>query len=503
MKNKISIVTILLVLFSTLFVLFLGIQDMNKGKPNNVYVIYLKGKQIGVVEDKEEFLDYINNKQKTIKKEYNVKKVHIPNGVNIRKKVTYNKKVDNNSQIYNKLIKEDMFTISGYIIKIKSKTEENKDKEPIVINSLNKEIFDEAVNNIILAFVDKDRYNAYMEGDQPEIVETGSIIENIDIEEKITYKKDYISTNEKIYKDASELSKFLLYGTTEKQETHIVENGETIASIAEDHQLNVQEFLVANPEFTSENNLLYESQEVNVGLINPLISVVEETHSVQDEERKYVTEIKYDSSIYRGEEYIERTGENGLDRVTRKNQYINGKLSGSTNVSTTEITPSVSQVLVRGEKSAPEIGDLSYWAWPTERPYSISSYYAYRWGSFHAAIDIIGPGHGSDIYAANNGVVYKVGTGCVPGNIGCNGRRGNYVIINHNIGGYYTHYLHMSKVTVREGQTVARGQKIGTMGNTGHVVPAPSSYSPYAGTHLDFGVYKGGLSYTINPLSIY
>ena len=77
---------------------------------------------------------------------------------------------------------------------------------------------------------------------------------------------------------------------------------------------------------------------------------------------------------------------------------------------------------------------------------------------------------------------------------------------NHNNDNYYTVYMHLSAVHVKEGQTVSRGQKIGTMGNTGEVYPAPSSYSPYSGTHLHFETSKGNPTYggsRFNPLSLY
>ena len=114
-----------------------------------------------------------------------------------------------------------------------------------------------------------------------------------------------------------ELSKYLLYGTLDKQETYIVKDDDTIESIANSHKLNVQEFLIANPEFTSENNLLYESQEVVVGLIEPIISVVVDVHSVGEEEREYDTEIQYDSSQYVGYQEVIREGENGLYKVKK------------------------------------------------------------------------------------------------------------------------------------------------------------------------------------------
>ena len=89
------------------------------------------------------------------------------------------------------------------------------------------------------------------------------------------------------------------------------------------------------------------------------------------------------------------------DKVTRKYQYINGQVAQVALVGSVEVKPSVSKILVKGDKYVPNVADLSYWAWPTERPYVITTGYGYRWGSMHAAIDISGPGHGSNLYASN------------------------------------------------------------------------------------------------------
>ena len=345
-----------------------------------------------------------------------------------------------------------------------------------------------------------------MNSTQPEITDLGTLIEDIYIKENVTYKESYISTSEDIFTSKSELTKYLLYGTTKEQAKYIVKEGDTIESIATANKLNVQELLIANPTFTSENNLLYESQEINVGLISPIISIVVEKHAVEEETQKYTTEIKYDDEMVVGYSYTEREGENGLDKVTRKYQYINGQLADVALINSVEIKPSVSKIVVKGDKYIPNVADLSSWAWPTNRPYTITTGYQYRWGTFHAAIDIY-VGFGSPIYAANNGTVHSVGSGCIRGNTRCNGGRGNYVIINHNIGGYYTQYMHLNSVLVRPGQTVSKGQKIATMGNTGSVVPTPAyGSSSLAGTHLDFGLwvgvpYRGG--HTLNPFSVY
>ena len=501
--KKINMGLIVFTIFISIAILVLTFTTYIKSEPMAVYTVYLDGKSIGTIASKDSFDEFVNSKEDELKKKYDVDTVYAPKGVEIKKNITYNSSVSSDVEIYNRIISNKKFTIHGYQITITDVEEEDKNKNSINIFVLSKDIFDEAVENTIKAFVDEDAYEKFVSGTQEEVKDLGSMIENIDLLESITYRETLISTDEKIFTDADELSRYLLYGNLDKQETYIVKDNDTIESIANDHKLNVKEFLIANPDFTSENNLLYEGQKVNVGLINPIISVVVDVHSVGEEERTYDTEIQYDSNQYVGYQEVIRNGENGLYRVTRKSQYVNGQLRSGTITNSTEIKPPVNRIILKGDKYAPNVADLSYWAWPTDKPYTITTYYQYRWGSFHAAIDIY-VGYGSPIYAANNGVVVVANGGCYPGNTRCNGGRGNYIVINHNVGGYYTMYMHIKDINVTVGQTVARGQKIATMGNTGYVVPTPSSYNPYGGTHLDFSVRMGSPEgYTINPLNLY
>jgi len=498
-NNKWSFGIIIFTIILSLAVFLLGFKKNIMADPNVVYTVYLDGKAIGTIASKDSFEEFINTKEEELKKKYEVDTVYTPKGVEIKKNLTYSSSVNSDEQVYGKIISNKKFTVQGYKITIANP--DNNSTE--VINVLTKEIFDEAIVNTIKAFVDKEQYEKFVSGTQEEIKDLGSMIENIDLYENVTYKETLISTDEKIFTDVQELSKYLLYGTLDKQQTYVVKADDTIESIATSHKLNVQEFLIANPEFTSENNLLYESQVVSVGLIEPVISVVVDVHSVGEEERTFDTEIQYDSNQYIGYQAVLREGENGLYKVTRKSQYVNGQLVSGTVANSTVIKPAVNKIIVKGDKYAPSVADLSYWAWPTDRPYTITSNYAYRWGEFHDAIDIAG-GYGSSIYAANNGVVYKVGTGCAAGNLSCNSKQGNFIIINHNAGGYYTIYMHLRDVSVSVGQTVARGQRIGTMGNSGNVYPIPTASNPYGGTHLHFGVFVGSpYGRTINPMRLY
>lgn len=74
----------------------------------------------------------------------------------------------------------------------------------------------------------------------------------------------------------------------------------------------------------------------------------------------------------------------------------------------------------------------------------------------HAGVDF-GAGPGTPIVAADNGTVVSAGW---------TGGYGNAVIIDHG-GGVATLYGHQSRLAVRSGARVSRGQVIGYVGSTG------------------------------------
>ncbi len=90
---------------------------------------------------------------------------------------------------------------------------------------------------------------------------------------------------------------------------------------------------------------------------------------------------------------------------------------------------------------------------------------------FHNGIDIAGP-MGAPVNAAMAGKVVK---------IDFHPTYGRYVILSHP-SGYQTWYAHLNKAETTQGATVAQGEMIGRMGNTGYST----------GTHLHFSVFKNG-----------
>ena len=487
MQKKENIISILIGLVTAVIVFSLNGITEKPLEANMLYQVYLNGENIGIIEDKDGLYDLINDKQKEIKDKYEVDSVYPPNDFEITKLLTYNEKVDNINSIYNKIEEVDNFTIKGYIVSIKP-----EEGETITFNILDKEIFNEAINSFILAFVDEDDYNNYLNNEQEEIVEVGKIIESMYFDETITIKEAYISVKDKIYTDSTELSQYLLFGSNSEKKTYIVKEGDTIASVSEDNKLNPQEFLIANPKFASEESLLAINDTVNITLIDPVVTLTYQLYSVEDVEQYFEKTTVYDKSKPSSYSEITQPGVNGITRVTSRYAVVNGEQSqGIIKVSEEVIREKVDQVTTKGRKTynyGTYVNIDGDWAWPTNSGYIITSPYGWRWGKYHEGMDIaLGYGIGSPIYSIGDGVVADVlyqKTG------------GKMIIIDHG-NNIFSMYAHLDSQLVKKGQTVSRAQKIGTMGNTGFTT----------GPHLHLSVSQG-MPYTagykfFNPLSLY
>lgn len=488
--NKKLIVYIVIGILISSTVFFTGY--VKHKTPMEIYRVYLSGKTIGYIESKTELEKYIDLKESEIKKQYNVTNVYIPKDLDIVKEVTYNDNISSIEEIYQKIKDISPFTINGYTITIKGIEESDEDgkymTDDVVINVLDKDIFNEAIMTTLKVFIPEEKYESYINDEQSKITTTGSIIENVYIENEMTIKQNKISVDDKIFTDSNLLSKYLLFGTLEEQKTYKVKAGDTIDEVAYNNKLSVEEFLIANTEFNSSDNLLYPGQTVSLAAAHPAFKLIEEDHVVEDEVNKYKTEVVYDASMMVGVERVKQEGKNGKNRVTKKIKKSNGEVVSAVVIESSEIEPTVNKIIVRG-KGTISVGSVGAggWAWPTKTPYQITSNYGWRWGKIHKGLDISGTGYGSPIYAANDGVV-EAAASYYPNGI--------YVVINHK-NGIYTIYAHMSALLVKKGDIVTIGQQIGRMGKTGFAT----------GTHLHFGVWKGypdrRTSTSINPLTLY
>ena len=495
MRSKVTRIVLILILGFTIPFL----TAFTTPTPKTLYRVYLKGKSIGLIKSKTSLEKYIDQQQNQIKKEFGVDKVYLPEDLDIVKEVTFDNDISTTKEIYKKIENISPFTIKGYKISIEGIDSQSADNKKIkgkdqTIYVLDKKIFEDAIDNVVHSFISDSDYKNYANDTQKEIEDVGKIIEKIYLENTITITKTNVPVDETIYQDTNTLSSYLMFGTTEPQKKYTVNEGDTIEQIAFNNKISTEEFLIANPEFSSENSLLYAGQTVTLGILKPQVRVVEEDHVVFDEETNYQTKTEYDNTKEVGYRQVKKKGVKGVTRITQKVQKINGETVSVAKVGSGEVLKEpIDEIVVKGGKKSSysgygeAIATSGEWGWPATCS-SISSPFGYRWGVLHDGTDIAGCGYGSNIFAAQSGTVvqssYKFDNG-------------EYITIDHH-NGYYSMYAHMISGSrrVHVGDYVVKGQVIGSMGRTGAAT----------GVHLHFSIwsgfpYRGGRA--LNAMSFY
>lgn len=478
--------TVILILLLASVTVFFGFSNKRNSQPNTYYQVTLDGELIGTINSKTELEKHISNTEKHIKEKYNIDEVYAPNGLEIKKIISFHEEIMTVSEIYDIIQDKKPFTVEGYQITIYS--DDNNQK----VYVLDEKIYKESLENAIKTFVGTDAYNAYRDGTQAKINGVGSYINNIYIENEMTIKETNIPATEKIYTTSEELTKYLLFGTTEQQKKYNVELGDTIEQVAFDNEISVEEFLISNPQFKNSSALLYPGLEITIGILDPQIKITVEQEVVEEQVNNFKTIEEVDETLSYGINKVTQEGENGLLRIKNNVKITNGTTVYVKQISKEELKPTIDKIVVRGGKRTYGVAGGT-WLWPTDGGWTITSNYGYRinpiTGSreLHGAIDIAGTGYGSNIYAANGGNVYKISYDSV---------NGNHVVINHN-NGYYTQYNHMSRIeSLTVGQTVEKGQVVGYVGMTGQAT----------GPHLHFAVWYGGPPFVgvrVNPWNLF
>lgn len=233
---------------------------------------------------------------------------------------------------------------------------------------------------------------------------------------------------------------------------HVVAEGETLEAIARQYGTDSASLMLAND--------LFEQSPLEIGQRLQVLTVPGVLHT-----------------IGRGDTLwgLSRTYQVSLDDICAVNPELN---PNALRVGTRLIIPGVSAT-VRSQMVVSRSGTASRqgFCWPLSG--RITSGFGLRWGKLHAAIDIGAP-VGTTVKASAAGTVTYAGW---------SGGYGYLVKIRHS-GGYETRYAHNSRVLVKVGQQIDRGQAIARSGNTGYST----------GPHLHFEVRKHDVP--INPLSL-
>jgi murein DD-endopeptidase MepM/ murein hydrolase activator NlpD len=292
------------------------------------------------------------------------------------------------------------------------------------------------------------------------------------IKEKITTNQTLMESKEIL--DVDETVEKIVNGIgIEKKYT--IKDGDTIWDIAFNNGMTIEEIQAANPNTNLDKISI--DQEINLALSQPYVNVEVVANVKAIEDVPYTVKNVNDSKIYKGSSKVTQKGKAGSAEVEKKVTVLNGNIAKEEIIASKQISPAVQQVVAVGTK-AKSYGSSNYvassstgiFSWPARG--LITSRFGYRGRELHTGLDVAVP-RGTTVKAADSGVVSFAGW---------NGGYGYCVIINHK-NGYQTLYGHNSKLNVKVGQEVSKGQKIASSGSTGRST----------GPHVHFEVRKNGV----------
>lgn len=439
-ENRYSFKRVVMVLMiAVIATLLLGTYKINEIKTRS-YTVYYGDEEVGTVRKKEEALKVIEDIKTILSNTYDSE---IVLGKDIRFENTHAK---DESLVSAKELKSNIqsnmtFLVSGYELLV-------DDKEVGFCKS--KEELEDILQTIKKPYLNTTNENS-------DIIDV-SFVEDVKIKQKD------IPLNK--INDKEELLQYIQTGT-EEEKIHVVEVGESLWTIAEIYDMSVEELVEANPDKNPEK--LQIGDEVKLMVPKSLITVATIEEVEYTDEVDYEVKIEYDDDMYKTQSDVKVKGSEGETKYFSRITKHNGVKVEEDILKEEVIKEPVDELVVKGTKELPKTAATGVFLMPTRG--SLSSRYGMRNGRMHYGLDIA-TRTGTPIKAADGGkVVYA----------GWKGSYGYMVEINHE-NGYTTRYAHCSRMDVKVGQRVYKGQVIARVGNTGRST----------GPHLHFEVLKNG-----------
>ncbi len=248
-------------------------------------------------------------------------------------------------------------------------------------------------------------------------------------------------------------------------EEYVVKSGDTISSIAKKFGLSINTLLWTNK--LTKFSIIRPGDKLTIPPQNGVI------HSVKSGDT-----IKKIADLYQADEIaiIEANNINPRALKVGSQIFIPDGVPPAPKIrkkSKPKTSLSLKQILTKPKPAPANPNSGTKLLWPA-KSHRINQYYSLR----HRALDINGR-MGDPIYAAEDGKVIRAGW---------NRGYGYNVMINHG-NGMVTLYAHSSKLLVKKGDTVKRGDVIALIGSTGWST----------GPHIHFEVRINGRK--INPLT--
>ncbi|TKJ88933.1 hypothetical protein PaeCFBP13512_17040 [Paenibacillus sp. CFBP13512] len=424
------------------------------------YVVSVKGQAIGTILHQEELQQLFTTKRAAYQKKYpKATMVLNTNGITTTEERAYKAQVNSANTLK---------TLDGMLTAYAKSVDVNIDGKVIGVVK-DQKVIDAALEQVKKKYTKKAvSAKASTKTSKKAYPKQVTGLESVTLKQKVSTTE--IKANPNKLLSSTQLAKVMMTGV-ESPTTYVVREGDTISSIAADHDITQEEIFANNPKI--DEMAMQIGDELMLTVPQPPITVT----TFEDYSEQIVTEpaveIRKSETMREGESKVVSQGSKGLKRIDYRVTKQNGQMLREEWLGQEVTKKSSPKVIIKGTKVVQGEGSGNF-MWPVSGA-SVTSPYGQRWGKTHKGIDLVGS---SSVMAADDGVVSYAGTMTGYGNV---------IIINHN-NGYETLYGHLSQIDTSTGAIVEKGQHIGVMGNTGHST----------GTHLHFEVHTGGVIQ--NPL---
>ena len=275
----------------------------------------------------------------------------------------------------------------------------------------------------------------------------------------------------------------LTLGSAVEDNFYTVERGDSLARIAKKFQLKMSDLKKANPTL-SITEMLQPGDMLNAVKPANWVNVRYTETVTRQEALPFETVEQTDATLYTTQKETKQEGKAGKREVVAKVTYINGMEASKVIESQTVLEAAQDKIVLRGTKKVPtSSGGGSSASGSYIKPlksYRVTSRYGPRslhGRSYHYGYDLAAP-TGTPIYATASGTVSFSGSATGYGLV---------VYLDH-AGGVQSRYGHCSKLLVKKGQKVTKGQIIALVGSTGQ------STGPHL--HFEFRLNGGHISPT-------
>ncbi len=266
-----------------------------------------------------------------------------------------------------------------------------------------------------------------------------------------------------------------LSGDTQSAVVYEVEPGDTLSGIAVRYGTTVADIMENNPGVEPED--LRIGSRVLVSASVPVLQVRETVSEQYVQRIAYETEQIANDTMYTTQRRVVKSGVYGEAAVTADVTYIDGREAERVVTEWIVTREPEAEVVEVGTQTPPPKSATGKFMKPSNGVYSSGFGYRKNLRDYHTGVDFAGA-VGTSIYASDGGQVSYAAW------------KGNYgycVFIDHE-NGYVTVYAHCSKLLVKAGQRVAKGETIALVGKTGRVT----------GPHVHFEIRLNGTP--VNPL---